>query len=172
MNKFIALAVFSTALVGALANYAPAAPAKYEAPKASYGGGHGGYAAPAAASYGGGHASGGYGGHGGYGGGHGGAVPVVHTYAAQAPAAKCGANLLVGCAPSVAHVPCVPVHGGGHGGYGAAHGGSYGGASYGGASHGASYGGASHGASYGAPAAHGGYRASEDGSEPFDKFEE
>ncbi|EDS27305.1 vitelline membrane protein, partial [Culex quinquefasciatus] len=130
MNKFIALAVFSTALVGALANYAPAAPAKYEAPKASYGGGHGGYAAPAAASY------------GGYGGGHGGAVPVVHTYAAQAPAAKCGANLLVGCAPSVAHVPCVPVHG------------------------------ASHGASYGAPAAHGGYRASEDGSEPFDKFEE
>ncbi|KAL1396238.1 hypothetical protein pipiens_010665 [Culex pipiens pipiens] len=146
MNKFCALIVLSAALVGTLADYAPAAPAKYEAPKASYGGGHGGYAAPAAAGYGGGHAAGGYGGaaahggyapaggHGGYGGGHGGyGVPVVHSYAAKAPAAKCGANLLVGCAPSVSHVPCVPVHGGGHGGYGAAaaHGGSYGG-SYGG----------------------------------------
>ncbi|XP_050088701.1 splicing factor 3A subunit 2-like [Anopheles aquasalis] len=38
---------------------------------------------------------------GGYGGHHGGHVP-------------CGANLLVGCAPHVAHVPCHPVHGGHH----------------------------------------------------------
>ncbi|XP_058818144.1 vitelline membrane protein 15a-1-like [Topomyia yanbarensis] len=46
------------------------------------------------------------------------------SYHAPAPAyhaapVKCGANLLVGCAPNVAHVPCVPSHGGGgHGGYG------------------------------------------------------
>ncbi|XP_058818145.1 vitelline membrane protein 15a-2-like [Topomyia yanbarensis] len=56
----------------------------------------------------------------------------MHTYHAKAPAVKCGANLLVGCAPHVAHVPCVPhqqhggyhapapSHHGGHGGYRAA----------------------------------------------------
>ncbi|EAT34764.1 AAEL013027-PA [Aedes aegypti] len=38
-------------------------------------------------------------------------APVVHTYPVHAPHAKCGANLLVGCAPSVAHVPCVPLPG-------------------------------------------------------------
>lgn len=100
--------------------------------------------------------------YGGHGGGHGGAAhgPVsVHTYAAKAPAVKCGANLLVGCAPHVAHVPCVPSHGGygGHaaGGYGGHAAGGYGG-------HGASHGGyaapAAHGG-YAAPAAHGGYAA-------------
>ncbi|XP_062541955.1 histidine-rich glycoprotein-like [Armigeres subalbatus] len=41
---------------------------------------------------------------------HGGHDVVHHAYAVQAPHSKCGANLLVGCAPSVAHVPCVPVH--------------------------------------------------------------
>uniref|UniRef100_A0A182T0A5 VM domain-containing protein n=1 Tax=Anopheles maculatus TaxID=74869 RepID=A0A182T0A5_9DIPT len=40
------------------------------------------------------------------------AAPVAHTYAAHAPHVKCGANLLVGCAPNVAHVPCHPAHGG------------------------------------------------------------
>uniref|UniRef100_A0A2M4CJK9 Putative secreted protein n=1 Tax=Anopheles darlingi TaxID=43151 RepID=A0A2M4CJK9_ANODA len=40
------------------------------------------------------------------------AAPVAHHYAAHAPHVKCGANLLVGCAPHVAHVPCHPVHGG------------------------------------------------------------
>ncbi|XP_055546803.1 vitelline membrane protein 15a-2-like [Wyeomyia smithii] len=45
---------------------------------------------------------------------------AVHTYHAKAPAVKCGANLLVGCAPQVAHVPCVPSHDHGHGGYHAA----------------------------------------------------
>ncbi|XP_053664959.1 vitelline membrane protein 15a-3-like [Anopheles marshallii] len=42
------------------------------------------------------------------------AAPVAHTYAAHAPHVKCGANLLVGCAPNVAHVPCHPAHGGHH----------------------------------------------------------
>ncbi|XP_035777785.1 skin secretory protein xP2-like [Anopheles albimanus] len=37
------------------------------------------------------------------------AAPVAHHYAAHAPHVKCGANLLVGCAPHVAHVPCHPV---------------------------------------------------------------
>ncbi|XP_053676625.1 histidine-rich protein PFHRP-II-like [Anopheles nili] len=40
------------------------------------------------------------------------AAPVAHTYPAHAPHVKCGANLLVGCAPNVAHVPCHPAHGG------------------------------------------------------------
>ncbi|XP_053691908.1 vitelline membrane protein 15a-2-like [Sabethes cyaneus] len=44
---------------------------------------------------------------------------AAHTYHAKAPAVKCGANLLVGCAPQVAHVPCVPHHEH-HGGYHAA----------------------------------------------------
>ncbi|XP_058818143.1 uncharacterized protein LOC131681400 [Topomyia yanbarensis] len=44
------------------------------------------------------------------------AAPAAHSYSAKA---KCGANLMVGCAPSVAHVPCVPSHEhGGHGGHG------------------------------------------------------
>uniref|UniRef100_T1E703 Putative vitelline membrane protein n=1 Tax=Anopheles aquasalis TaxID=42839 RepID=T1E703_ANOAQ len=47
--------------------------------------------------------------------GHGYGHPVVHAYAAKAPHVKCGANLLVGCAPNVAHVPCVPAHGHAHG---------------------------------------------------------
>uniref|UniRef100_A0A182PTX4 VM domain-containing protein n=1 Tax=Anopheles epiroticus TaxID=199890 RepID=A0A182PTX4_9DIPT len=42
------------------------------------------------------------------------AAPVAHTYPAHAPHVKCGANLLVGCAPNVAHVPCHPAHGGHH----------------------------------------------------------
>ncbi|XP_049301269.1 vitelline membrane protein 15a-2-like [Anopheles funestus] len=50
--------------------------------------------------------------HGGYHGGKGGHVP-------------CGANLLVSCSPHVAHVPCVPAHGGGHHQY--HHGGHHGG---------------------------------------------
>ncbi|XP_052868163.1 splicing factor 3A subunit 2-like [Anopheles cruzii] len=40
--------------------------------------------------------------------------PVSHAYAAKAPHVKCGSNLLVGCAPHVAHVPCHPSHGGYH----------------------------------------------------------
>lgn len=101
--------------------------------------------------------------YGGHGGGHGGAAhgPVsVHTYAAKAPAVKCGANLLVGCAPHVAHVPCVPSHGGygghaagGYGGHGASHGGYAAPAAHGGYAAPAAHGG------YAAPAAHGGYAA-------------
>ncbi|XP_053691909.1 vitelline membrane protein 15a-1 [Sabethes cyaneus] len=51
--------------------------------------------------------------------------PAYHAPAPSyhAPTAvKCGSNLLIGCAPSVAHVPCVPSHGGGHS-YGGGHGG-------------------------------------------------
>ncbi|XP_055542767.1 vitelline membrane protein 15a-1 [Wyeomyia smithii] len=49
-------------------------------------------------------------------------APAYHAPAHHAQAVKCGSNLLVGCAPSVAHVPCVPSYGGhsygGHGGHG------------------------------------------------------
>uniref|UniRef100_A0A336MEC2 CSON015469 protein n=1 Tax=Culicoides sonorensis TaxID=179676 RepID=A0A336MEC2_CULSO len=63
-------------------------------------------------------AHGGYGhqAHGGYGHQH--VHPVqhkVHAYAAHPPKVDCGSNLLVGCLPQVAKVPCVPNHG--HGGY-------------------------------------------------------
>uniref|UniRef100_A0A182R3X7 VM domain-containing protein n=2 Tax=Anopheles funestus TaxID=62324 RepID=A0A182R3X7_ANOFN len=99
MNSIVAAVILSVVVVGAMADYP--APAKYEAPA------KGGYHAPAphyapAAHH------GGYAHH---------SAPVVHAYAAKAPHVKCGANLLVGCAPNVAHVPCVPAH---HGGYHAA----------------------------------------------------
>ncbi|XP_055637362.1 vitelline membrane protein 15a-2-like [Toxorhynchites rutilus septentrionalis] len=140
MNKFIVVvAVFVSIIAGALADYGAPPPSKYEAPKGGYesSGGYGapakyeapkGYAAPAP--------KGGYGGGGGY-------APVVHTYAAKAPSAKCGASLLVGCAPSVAKVPCIPSKGG------------YGGGSKGG------YGGGK-----------GGYRSHMDHEEAMDEFEE
>lgn len=67
--------------------------------------------------YGGGHESGGYGGY---------AEPgpsKSYGYAAAAPKAQCGYNLLVGCAPQVAHVPCIPSKGGHGGGYGKSEGG-------------------------------------------------
>ncbi|XP_065075825.1 vitelline membrane protein 15a-1 [Ochlerotatus camptorhynchus] len=92
MNKLVILAFIALA-VGALADYPK--PAYHHAPAPAH---H----APAPAHYG--HH-------------HGHAAPVVHTYPVHAPHAKCGANLLVGCAPNVAHVPCVPVkehHGYGH----------------------------------------------------------
>ncbi|EJY58008.1 AAEL017403-PA [Aedes aegypti] len=88
MNKIIAALVLFTAVIGALADYPappPPPPKPYHAPPPPP------YHAPphhAPAPL----------------------HPVVHTYPVKAPAAKCGANLLVGCAPSVAHVPCVPVH--------------------------------------------------------------
>ncbi|XP_058126611.1 vitelline membrane protein 15a-2-like [Anopheles ziemanni] len=130
MNSIVAAVILAVAVVGALADY-PAP--KYEAPKA-YGHAapaHHGYAAPAPHH-------GGYAHH---------SAPVVHAYAAKAPHVKCGANLLVGCAPNVAHVPCVPAHGG-HGGYGhaapAAHHGGYG---------------------HHAPAAHHGYRSFSEGEQ-------
>lgn len=69
-----------------------------------------GYSAPAkhsAPSYG--HQEHSYGGHQSY--GH----AQTHAYAVAAPKAKCGHNLLFSCAPSVAHVPCQPHHGGGYG---------------------------------------------------------
>ncbi|KXJ83939.1 hypothetical protein RP20_CCG026184 [Aedes albopictus] len=89
--KVIAALVLFTAVVGALADYpAPPPPKPYHAPPPPA------YHAPAH------HAPAPH---------H---APVVHTYPVKAPAAKCGANLLVGCAPSVAHVPCVPVHEHGH----------------------------------------------------------
>ncbi|XP_021695306.1 carboxypeptidase Y-like [Aedes aegypti] len=34
---------------------------------------------------------------------------IHHAYAVKAPHVKCGANILIGCAPEVAHVPCIPV---------------------------------------------------------------
>ncbi|XP_053676552.1 vitelline membrane protein 15a-1-like [Anopheles nili] len=53
--------------------------------------------------------------------------PAAYHHAPAAPAmhhghhgygkgghVPCGANLLVSCAPHVAHVPCVPAHGGHH----------------------------------------------------------
>uniref|UniRef100_A0A182JK16 Uncharacterized protein n=1 Tax=Anopheles atroparvus TaxID=41427 RepID=A0A182JK16_ANOAO len=124
MNSIVAAVILAVVVVGAMADY-PAP--KYEAPKA-YGHAapahHGGYAAPAPAHHGG-YAAPAPAHHGGY--AHH-SAPVVHAYAAKAPHVKCGANLLVGCAPNVAHVPCVPAHGG-HGGYGhaaPAHHGGYG----------------------------------------------
>uniref|UniRef100_A0A182R163 VM domain-containing protein n=1 Tax=Anopheles farauti TaxID=69004 RepID=A0A182R163_9DIPT len=103
MNSIVAAVILSIVVVGAMADYP--APAKYEAPAK-------GYHAPAPA-YGHAPAHGGYAHH---------SAPVVHAYAAKAPHVKCGANLLVGCAPNVAHVPCVPAHHGGHhGGYGGHH---------------------------------------------------
>ncbi|XP_055637364.1 vitelline membrane protein 15a-1-like [Toxorhynchites rutilus septentrionalis] len=54
-----------------------------------------------------------------YGGGYGGGHATIHTYAAKAPAVKCGSSLLVGCAPQVAHAPCSPSKSGG--GYGGGH---------------------------------------------------
>ncbi|XP_055637361.1 vitelline membrane protein 15a-2-like [Toxorhynchites rutilus septentrionalis] len=145
MNTFI-VAVFVSVIAGALADYGAPPPPKYEAPKGGYES-SGGYGAPASGGYGApakyeapkGYAApapkGGYGGGGGY-------APVVHTYAAKAPSAKCGASLLVGCAPSVAKVPCIPSKGG------------YGGGSQGG------YGGK------------GGYRSNMDHEEAMDEFEE
>uniref|UniRef100_A0A336LV99 CSON005305 protein n=1 Tax=Culicoides sonorensis TaxID=179676 RepID=A0A336LV99_CULSO len=35
-----------------------------------------------------------------------------HSYAAHAPKVDCGSNVLAGCVPTVAQVPCVPSHGG------------------------------------------------------------
>uniref|UniRef100_A0A182M8F6 VM domain-containing protein n=1 Tax=Anopheles culicifacies TaxID=139723 RepID=A0A182M8F6_9DIPT len=98
MNSIVAAVILSVVVVGAMADYP--APAKYEAPAKAY---H-----AAAPSYG--HAPAPH--HGGY--AHH-SAPVVHAYAAKAPHVKCGANLLVGCAPNVAHVPCVPAHAGGYG---------------------------------------------------------
>uniref|UniRef100_A0A182PTX6 VM domain-containing protein n=1 Tax=Anopheles epiroticus TaxID=199890 RepID=A0A182PTX6_9DIPT len=123
MNTIVAAVILSVVVVGAMGDYAaPAkyeAPAKYHAPAPAH---HGGYHAPAPAHHGGYHAPA-PAHHGGY--GH--PTPVVHAYAAKAPHVKCGANLLVGCAPSVAHVPCVPAHHGGHhGGYAAPAGHGYG----------------------------------------------
>ncbi|XP_053676535.1 vitelline membrane protein 15a-2-like [Anopheles nili] len=94
MNTIVAAVILSVVVVGAMADYP--APAKYEAPKPAYHAPAPAYHAPAP--------------HHGYGGHH--AAPVVHAYAAKAPHVKCGANLLVGCAPNVAHVPCVPAHAG------------------------------------------------------------
>ncbi|XP_055637363.1 vitelline membrane protein 15a-2-like [Toxorhynchites rutilus septentrionalis] len=111
MNSRVFTLVILSIIVGTLADYG-APPAKYEPPKGGYGGGGygGGYAAPPPKS-------GGYGDSGGYGG-----APMVHTYPAKAPSTKCGANLLVSCAPTVAHVPCIPSGGygdsGGYGGHG------------------------------------------------------
>uniref|UniRef100_A0A182PNE5 VM domain-containing protein n=1 Tax=Anopheles epiroticus TaxID=199890 RepID=A0A182PNE5_9DIPT len=55
-------------------------------------------------------------------------APVAHHeashggYGGHAAPVKCGSNLLVGCAPTVAKVPCHPVHDHGHeGGYGGHH---------------------------------------------------
>ncbi|XP_058447631.1 vitelline membrane protein 15a-1-like [Malaya genurostris] len=98
MSKFIALTVLAAAvLVGALADYAPP---KYHAPAPAPS-----YHAPAPAY----HAP----------------APSYHAPAPSYHSApvKCGANLLVGCAPTIAHVPCVPSHGGGYGGHG--HSGGY-----------------------------------------------
>uniref|UniRef100_A0AAG5DTZ2 VM domain-containing protein n=1 Tax=Anopheles atroparvus TaxID=41427 RepID=A0AAG5DTZ2_ANOAO len=101
MNSIVAAVILAVVVVGAMADY-PAP--KYEAPKA-YGHAapahHGGYAAPAPAHHGG-YAAPAPAHHGGY--AHH-SAPVVHAYAAKAPHVKCGANLLVGCAPNVAHVP-------------------------------------------------------------------
>ncbi|XP_055637359.1 vitelline membrane protein 15a-2-like [Toxorhynchites rutilus septentrionalis] len=164
MNKFI-VAVFVSVIAGALADYGAPPPPKYEAPKGGYES-SGGYGAPAKGGY---ESSGGYAApakyeapkgyaappkyeapkgyaapapKGGYGGG-GGYAPVVHTYAAKAPSVKCGASLLVGCAPSISKVPCIPSKGG------------YGGGSKGG------YGGGK-----------GGYRAHMEHEEEADEFEE
>ncbi|XP_049548293.1 vitelline membrane protein 15a-1 [Anopheles darlingi] len=99
MNTIVAAIFLSAVVIGSMADYAKpayhAAPAHHAAPAYHH--------APAPAHH-----------------GHGYGHPVVHAYAAKAPHVKCGANLLVGCAPNVAHVPCHPVHGGhGHGhGYG------------------------------------------------------
>uniref|UniRef100_A0A182VAJ3 VM domain-containing protein n=3 Tax=gambiae species complex TaxID=44542 RepID=A0A182VAJ3_ANOME len=112
MNTIVAAVILSIVVVGAMGDYA--APAKYEAPAKAYHAPAPAYHAPAhhapAPAY---HAPAPH--HGGY--AHH-SAPVVHAYAAKAPHVKCGANLLVGCAPNVAHVPCVPAHGG-HGGYAA-----------------------------------------------------
>ncbi|XP_055632966.1 vitelline membrane protein 15a-2-like [Toxorhynchites rutilus septentrionalis] len=95
-------------------------PPKYEAPQ-KYGGGGGGYGAP-----------------------------QVHTYEAKAPTVKCGSSLLVGCAPSISKVPCIPEkggYGGEKGGYGGGKGGYGGGGK-------------------------GGYRSHMDHEESMDQFEE
>nr|XP_019534489.1 vitelline membrane protein 15a-3 [Aedes albopictus] len=99
MNKFIILALFAVAAASAMPNY-PAPKPAYHAPAPAHHAPAPAHHAPAPA----------YGHH-----AHHAPAPVVHTYPVHAPHAKCGANLLVGCAPSVAHVPCVPVHGHGHG---------------------------------------------------------
>ncbi|XP_062551650.1 vitelline membrane protein 15a-1-like [Armigeres subalbatus] len=93
MNKFIIFAFVALAVGTTLADYAKPAPA-YHAPAPAHHAPAPAYHAPAPAHHGHAHA----------------APAVVHTYPVHAPHAKCGANLLVGCAPSVAHVPCVPVH--------------------------------------------------------------
>ncbi|XP_063702019.1 shematrin-like protein 3 [Culicoides brevitarsis] len=76
----------------------------------------------------------------------------VHSYAAKAPTVNCPQNLLFGCQPTVAQVPCVPS--GGYGGYGAGHAVSGGHGGYGVQSMGGNKGG------YG-----GGYRAAAEASE-------
>ncbi|XP_050088698.1 vitelline membrane protein 15a-2 [Anopheles aquasalis] len=95
MNTIVAAFILSAVVIGcSMADYAKpayhAAPAHHAPAPAHY--------APAPAHH-----------------GHGYGHPVVHAYAAKAPHVKCGANLLVGCAPNVAHVPCVPAHGHAHG---------------------------------------------------------
>ncbi|XP_021697287.1 vitelline membrane protein 15a-3-like [Aedes aegypti] len=98
MNKLIILALFAVAAASAMPNYPPPPPKPYHAPPPPPHHAHP-PPPPPPAHY----------GH------HAHPAPVVHTYPVHAPHAKCGANLLVGCAPSVAHVPCLPVHGHGHG---------------------------------------------------------
>lgn len=58
-------------------------------------------------------------------GGYGGHAPVLHQqtlgYPVHPPKVQCGQSVLLGCAPTVAKVPCIPHHGGygqSHGGYG------------------------------------------------------
>ncbi|XP_052868100.1 vitelline membrane protein 15a-2-like [Anopheles cruzii] len=108
MNTIVAAVILSIVVIGAMADYP--APKGYDAPK-GYHAPAPAYHAPAPAHH------GGYAHH---------SAPVVHAYAAKAPHVKCGANLLVGCAPNVAHVPCVPAHGGhGYGHAAPAHHGGY-----------------------------------------------
>ncbi|EAT33176.1 AAEL014561-PA, partial [Aedes aegypti] len=101
MNKFIILALFAVAAASAMPNYPPPPPKPYHAPPPPPHHAHPPPPPPPPAHYG--HHA------------HPAPAPVVHTYPVHAPHAKCGANLLVGCAPSVAHAPCVPLHGHGHG---------------------------------------------------------
>ncbi|XP_058060365.1 vitelline membrane protein 15a-2 [Anopheles bellator] len=114
MNTIVAAVILSIVVIGAVADYP--APKGYDAPK--------GYHAPAPAYHAPSYHAPAPAHHGGYHAQH--SAPVVHAYAAKAPHVKCGSNLLVGCAPNVAHVPCVPAHGGhGYGHAAPAHHGGY-----------------------------------------------
>ncbi|XP_055683276.1 holotricin-3-like [Lutzomyia longipalpis] len=92
------------------------------AKKSTYGH-HGGHESHGYGHHGGHHGGHGYGHHGGHHGGHGYAhagPAKSYAYHSPAPHVPCGHNLLFGCHPSVAPVPCAAHHGYGHhhGGYG------------------------------------------------------